>query len=102
MLGRLGMTVEQCLEAYKQMAEKAFTPKAHRMKASPRGVFSATSLADAVKEIVKKYAGDAEAVFADRTCVKTVVLAVTKVNVSALPKQFKTYHIGDDFQDCKI
>jgi patatin-like phospholipase/acyl hydrolase len=24
------------------------------------------------------------------------------VNVSALPKQFKTYHIEDDFQDCKI
>ncbi|RYO58845.1 hypothetical protein AA0116_g7222 [Alternaria tenuissima] len=108
MLGRLGMTVQQCLEAYKQMAEKAFTPKTNRiargfsLPAPPRGEFSATSLADAIKDIVKKYTGDAEAVFADRTCVKTVVLAVTKVNVSALPKQFKTYHTGDDFQDCKI
>ncbi|RYN17623.1 hypothetical protein AA0112_g11960 [Alternaria arborescens] len=106
MLGRLGMTVQQCLEAYKQMAEKAFTPKGNiitrGIPAQPRGEFSAISLADAIKDIVKKYTGDAEAVFADRTCVKTVVLAVTKVNVSALPKQFKTYHIEDDFQDCKI
>ncbi|RYN91435.1 hypothetical protein AA0119_g10441 [Alternaria tenuissima] len=108
MLGRLGMTVQQCLEAYKQMAEKAFTPKANRitrvfsLPSPPKGEFSATSLANAIKDIVKEYTGDAEAVFADRTCVKTVVLAVTKVNVSALPKQFKTYHIEDDFRDCKI
>jgi hypothetical protein len=77
MLGRLGMTVQQCLEAYKRMAEQAFTPKRKwlcrklNMPASPRGKFSGKSLADAVKKIVKEHTGDEEAVFADKTCVKT-------------------------------
>ncbi|CAG5156682.1 uncharacterized protein ALTATR162_LOCUS4479 [Alternaria atra] len=108
MLGLLGMTVQQCLEAYKRMAEQAFTPKRKwlcrklNMPASPRGKFSGKSLADAVKKIVKEHTGDEEAVFADKTCVKTVVLAVTKADVGALPTKFKTYHIGDDFKHCKI
>lgn len=77
MLGRLGMTVKQCLEAYKRMAEQAFTPKGNvfsrtfSLPASPQGRFSGEHLADAVKKIVKEYTGDAEAVFADKTCVKT-------------------------------
>ena len=77
MLGRLGMTVQQCLEAYKRMAEQAFTPKKKWLHwkltilASPGGEFSGESLADAVKKIVKEHTGDEEAVFADKTCVKT-------------------------------
>ncbi|RYN19950.1 hypothetical protein AA0112_g10878 [Alternaria arborescens] len=108
MLGRLGMTVKQCLEAYKRMAEQAFTPKGNKLSrtfslpASPRGEFAGKALADAVKKIVKERTGDEEAVFADRTCVKTVVLAVTKADVGALPTKFKTYSIGDDFKHCKI
>ncbi|KAF7677199.1 hypothetical protein GT037_005411 [Alternaria burnsii] len=108
MLGRLGMTVKQCLEAYKRMAEQAFTPKGNKLSrtfslpASPHGEFAGKALADAVKKIVKERTGDEEAVFADRTCVKTVVLAVTKADVGALPTKFKTYSIGDDFKHCKI
>jgi hypothetical protein len=77
MLGRLGMSVKQCLEAYKRMAEQAFTPKGNRffrafsLPASPRGKFSGNYLADAIKKIVKECTGDEEAVFADKTCVKT-------------------------------
>ena len=77
MLGRLGMTVRLCLEAYKRMAQQAFTPKGNKLSrsfslpASPRGEFAGKALADAVKKIVKERTGDAEAVFADRTCVKT-------------------------------
>ncbi|CAN9473751.1 unnamed protein product [Alternaria alternata] len=108
MLGRLGMTVKQCLEAYKRMAEQAFTPKGNKLSrafslpASPRGEFAGKALADAVKKIVRERTGDEEAFFADKTCVKTVVLAVTKADVGALPTKFKTYSIGDDFKHCKI
>lgn len=108
MLGRLGMTVKQCLEAYKRMAEQAFTPKGNKLSrafslpASPRGEFAGKALADAVKKIVKERTGDEEAVFADKTCVKTVVLAVTEADVGALPTKFKTYSISDDFKHCKI
>ena len=77
MLGRLGMSVGECLNAYKRMAQQAFTPVERwfswlpRLPAPPRGEFKATSLADAVKEAVKGSTGDPEAVFAHETCVKT-------------------------------
>jgi patatin-like phospholipase/acyl hydrolase len=32
----------------------------------------------------------------------SVVLAITKVDVGALPTKFKTYNIGDGFRQCKI
>ena len=71
------MTVKQCLEAYKRMAEQAFTPKGNKLSrtfslpASPRGEFAGKALADAVKKIVRERTGDEEAFFADKTCVKT-------------------------------
>jgi hypothetical protein len=82
MLGRLGMNVKDCLKAYKDMAERAFTPVESwlprplswleiRLPAPPNGQFSGASLESAVKDIVKEYAKDAEAVFADESCVKT-------------------------------
>jgi hypothetical protein len=76
MLGRLGMTVMNCLKAYKQMAERAFTPVKSKLTAwahpaPPKGKFSGESLADAVKDIVEEYADDAQAIFASEACVKT-------------------------------
>jgi len=98
MLGRLGMTVDECLRAYKEVAQQAFTPKKpklFRLPASPTGAFSATTLEDAIKKTVMAFCthpncasqanpgpksqsqrtcehGDLE--FRDTTCVKTYVL----------------------------
>jgi len=113
MLGRLKMSVKECLKAYTDMAERAFTPAESRwpwwlqwlevrLPAPPKGEFSGESLANAVRAIVQKYADDKEAVFAEETCVKTVVLAATKVDVGGPPTRFKTYDIDEDFEDCKI
>jgi hypothetical protein len=70
MLGRLKMSVAECLRAYREMAKEAFQPKL-RFLAPPGGKFSATKLTKAVKKIVKERTGDSETVFADKQCVKT-------------------------------
>jgi hypothetical protein len=57
------MTVEECLIAYRQLAEKAFTPKRGlQFPASPKGAFSATKLEDAIKETVRKFCTDGECI----------------------------------------
>ena len=92
MLGRLGMTVDNCLIAYREVAKKAFTPKKKLVPASPKGHFSARKLEDAIKETVRKFCTDGECVtrrqqghlttatcphsdlaFREQTCTKTWV-----------------------------
>lgn len=63
MLGRLGMTVDNCLIAYREVAEKAFTPKKKNfLPGPPKGAFSARRLEDAIKETVQKFCTDGECV----------------------------------------
>jgi hypothetical protein len=78
MLGPMRMTVAQCLESYKKMAQRAFTPSDSwhynlipHLPGPPGGQFSGEALAQAVKDIVEEYKGDSEALFADATCCKT-------------------------------
>ncbi|KAL2887388.1 pyruvate kinase [Ceratocystis lukuohia] len=40
--------------------------------------------------------------FYDESCTKTVVLAITKVNVATFPMLFKTYDTTNDLSECKI
>ena len=82
MLGRLGMSVDQCLRAYKKMAEKAFTLKwGFHLPASPSGAFSATALEEAIKIVIREQCQDercksngcqhGETAFRDKECCKT-------------------------------
>ena len=94
MLGRLGMTVDECIRAYRRVAEQAFTPKrtVSILPAPPRGAFSAQALEAAIKQIVREYCTDEECVvcrrqghpttdtcphsdlaFRDKSCTKTYV-----------------------------
>ncbi|KOS47673.1 hypothetical protein ACN38_g1342 [Penicillium nordicum] len=110
MLGRLGMTVDECLQAYLKVAEHAFTPKAHAIiPARPRGAFSAHALEEAIKQVVTEFCTEKECVnrrrnglsttpcqhsdlpFRQPTCTKTVVLAITKASLDAGPTLFRTY-----------
>src|SRR5437773_6666845 len=55
MLGRLRMTVDECIRAYKEVAQQAFTPKRTTiLPVSPAGAFSAKALESAIKTTVKK------------------------------------------------
>lgn len=92
MLGRLGMTVDECIRAYRKVAERAFTRKAHAIiPARPRGAFSARALQEAIKQVVREFCTEKECVerrrnglsitdcqhsdlpFREQTCTKTYV-----------------------------
>lgn len=55
MLGRLSMTVNDCIRAYDKVAELAFTPKWHLPVAPPKGAYSAQNLEYAIKQTVKEF-----------------------------------------------
>ena len=81
MLGRVRMSVDECIRAYKTMATKAFTPKKGiSLPVRPTGAFSATALEVAIKSAVEESIGNtsddeerpgSEALFRDDTCCKT-------------------------------
>ncbi|KAJ5553447.1 hypothetical protein N7494_002825 [Penicillium frequentans] len=122
MLGRLGMTVDECIRAYRKVAQQAFTPKRTSiLPASPRGAFSAQALEEAIKQTVREFCTDGECVarrrqgspttgtcphsnlaFRDQACTKTVALAITKSNVDAKPTLFETYDTSADLDECTI
>jgi hypothetical protein len=56
MLGRLGMTVNECIQAYDKVGQAAFTPKQRivPLPAQPNGAFSATALEKAIKQVVRE------------------------------------------------
>lgn len=94
MLGRLGMTIDECIRAYKKVAQQAFTPKRTSIfPASPSGAFSATQLTAAIKQTIQDHCVDPRCVeqrnqgrpmietcpheemhFRDGSCTKTYVL----------------------------
>ncbi|KXX77753.1 Calcium-independent phospholipase A2-gamma [Madurella mycetomatis] len=122
MLGRLRMTVDECIRAYRSMAERAFTPKRMTLlPASPSGAFSAKALEAAIRDTVKEFYPVAECVarragghstastcvhgeaeFRDPSCTSTVVLAITKDNVGARPTLFTTYDTSSSLGGCTI
>ena len=56
MLGRLGMTANDCVRAYRELAREAFTSKRTTiLPASPAGAYSAKSLESAIKKTVRKF-----------------------------------------------
>jgi hypothetical protein len=53
MLGRLQMSVDECIQKYKKVAKQAFTPRAiWQAPARPTGTFSASALEDAIKQVI--------------------------------------------------
>ncbi|CAK7198610.1 hypothetical protein SEUCBS139899_001274 [Sporothrix eucalyptigena] len=55
MLGRLGMTVDECIEAYTSLSDKVFEKKSHRVKINGKlqGRFGAAGLEDNIKQILR-------------------------------------------------
>ncbi|KAI0446399.1 acyl transferase/acyl hydrolase/lysophospholipase [Xylaria telfairii] len=124
MLGRLGMTVEQCMQAYDKVAQTAFTPKRTAfIPASPRGAYSAQALEGAIKQTVKEFCAEPScidqrhqgrstvescphenAAFRNASCTKTAILAITKDNVDAAPTLFTTYDTATNlsYRGCAI
>ncbi|CAK7223200.1 hypothetical protein SBRCBS47491_005129 [Sporothrix bragantina] len=55
MLGRLRMTVDECIEAYTSLSDKVFEKKSHRIKINGKlqGRFDAVELAETIKQILR-------------------------------------------------
>ncbi|KAL2887646.1 Patatin/Phospholipase A2-like protein [Ceratocystis lukuohia] len=101
MLGRMGMSVDECIRAYTKFSKKAFHRKMSILGST--SAFSATKFNNAIKTAIQDHGGNPEdLLFCDPSCTKTAVLAVTKNNVDTLPILFKTYGQNDDnISDCK-
>jgi hypothetical protein len=56
MLGRLKMSIEECIEAYLQLSDRVFKKKRHRVtvKGKIQGRFDSDELERAVKEVIAK------------------------------------------------
>ncbi|KAB8217841.1 acyl transferase/acyl hydrolase/lysophospholipase [Aspergillus novoparasiticus] len=131
LLGRLGMSAEQALEAYRRVAKLAFTPVPH-FPFSPQGAYSGRNLKKAIQDELERHViGDREAALAeeirtsgdeasakaivakraenardllyyDPTACRTVVLAKTTTDVGARPTLFKSYATDPRWMSCKI
>ncbi|KAK5633268.1 hypothetical protein RRF57_008982 [Xylaria bambusicola] len=56
MLGRLGMTVDECIRAYDTFAETTFSPKRTSiLPAAPKGAFSVRALEKAIKQMLEEF-----------------------------------------------
>ena len=85
MLGRLGMTVKDCLKAYRALGEKAFTPKLRvPLPGPPKGAYSSKALKAAIQQaitgncrehrcVVTRRCHHADDIFQDMSCTKTCV-----------------------------
>jgi hypothetical protein len=100
------MSAGEALSAYNRVSELAFTPKLYipfRPPTSPR--YSSKSLVEAVQnelELAHASDGNKEAFFADPQAPKTVVLAITKINVNTGPTLFRTYDTEPAWEECRI
>ena len=67
MLGRLKMSVEECIDAYLALSDRVFQKKRHRVTAKGKiqGRFDAEELARAVKEILAKQGSHEDALLKD-------------------------------------
>ncbi|ERT02856.1 hypothetical protein HMPREF1624_01159 [Sporothrix schenckii ATCC 58251] len=82
MLGRLRMTVHECIEAYTSLSDKVFEKKSHRVKINGKlqGRFDAAKLEDTIKEILRARDLNEDVLLKD-------VAASCKVFVCATSKQ---------------
>ncbi|KAF3936314.1 hypothetical protein ABW19_dt0208754 [Dactylella cylindrospora] len=103
MLGRLGMTVQDAIDAYDSLAQLVFHEKKLR---GQDGAFKASNLEKAIKSIVGKFDHDEEALMIDdksriKGC-KTFVCAQPAQQLGN-PRLFRTYASRDGYsQNCKI
>jgi hypothetical protein len=70
MLGRLHMTIDQCIEAYERLASQIFGDGALQKTADmiTNGArYSASALESAIKEIVKQYTGNEDTLMRDNS-----------------------------------
>lgn len=69
MLGRLQMSIDECIDAYLQLSDRIFRKKRHRLtiKGKIQGQFDSEELERAVKEIITKRGLQEDALLKDES-----------------------------------
>ncbi|KAL9118353.1 MAG: hypothetical protein Q9187_005102 [Circinaria calcarea] len=101
MLGRLRMTVDECLEVYEHLADRVFAhPRRFYIRKPPwipRDKYDHRPLEDIIKEVVRKFEPDGLAnsnfTQANTDMCRTIVIAWQKLNVKGtrVPYLFRSY-----------
>ncbi|KAL5627887.1 hypothetical protein BROUX41_002635 [Berkeleyomyces rouxiae] len=121
MLGRLGMSVHDCIQAFGNLMRDAFVSKRNILTKSPLGGSSGTKLESALKQMIRNHCIHPACVkdrrekrptaficphedmsFRDKSSTKTVVLGIATDKIGILPTLFKTYSTSTDFEQCTI
>jgi patatin-like phospholipase/acyl hydrolase len=109
MLGRLRMTVDECIGAYIKLSMEIFGKRnsfATLKRLGGGAQYSARLLEEKVKNIVKSKTGDADAKMKDplrNKCCRTFVAAIARDYADAPPIKFRTYSTTDFLADtCTI
>ncbi|KAK6357192.1 hypothetical protein TWF718_001516 [Orbilia javanica] len=90
MLGRLQMSIDECIQAYKDMAKQIFGIDTLE-RLTRLGATKARFDAQVLERVVKKYAGNKFMVnFYPNAC-KVFVVAVKSQNIDGAPKLFRTW-----------
>ncbi|KIO25016.1 hypothetical protein M407DRAFT_244232 [Tulasnella calospora MUT 4182] len=114
MLGRLRMTIPECIAAYRELAQEVFDVDAVRVAVNLRNgaKFSGTKLQQAVEKVVNRHKGrtstkmwdNPEHRSANELACRTFVVAIPGCDVPRPAKLFRTYnnrfqrHTADDCQ----
>ncbi|KAL6406251.1 FabD/lysophospholipase-like protein [Ilyonectria robusta] len=69
MLGRLGMSVDECMDTYARMSDRVFSKRRHRLRLNGQvqGRFDSEELAKCVKELLVSLGMDADALLKEET-----------------------------------
>ncbi|PHH49792.1 Vegetative incompatibility protein HET-E-1 [Ceratocystis fimbriata CBS 114723] len=122
MLGRLGMSVHDSIQAYKHLADSVFVPEPTPGTTSS-SAFSGEKLEMAMKEIIRNNCRDPQCVrlrerngpvtdinmcphedilFRDEHCTRTAVLAMSASKFDTRPTLLKTYGYSRYFRECTV
>ncbi|KAI9715702.1 MAG: hypothetical protein M1812_005854 [Candelaria pacifica] len=99
MLGRLRMSVTECIAAYVIMSERVFSQP---QNLTQREKFDPQALEDAIKTIVRQKVGDQDALLQDPTACKTFVCAYESKALGGSPVLLRTYQTGSAPVSCSI
>ena len=109
MLGRLRMSVDECIEAYIKLSKEIFDDKKSFLEVRRLGgsaQYAASAMEEKMKDIIRSKTGDEDTKMGDplrKECCKTFVVAIARDYADGPPFKFRTYSTEEfEANDCTI
>ena len=104
MLGRLRMSVDECIDAYINLSKEVFDERT--LFAGGSAQYTASALEEKMKDIIRLKTGYEDAKMKDplkKKCCKTFVVAIARDCADGPPFKFRTYSTEElEADDCTI